>query len=212
MRVGLIAHYNYSYHSTGEQVSIHNVFNTFASEALLLIEHQNFPDLDISQASPESLFDTLQCWALDFAQFVLEPIVSDFRRLQSRNEHQSVVSESSVADNSPQAVSKPIEPDDSKQRLSKPQDSVFPAKRVQKMPSLEMKTLADAVFILSNVSSSCCVFAPSSHVLQVKRFILRVQAALLIPEPCSNMVTTLQQLLEKFQSIGCYSQLFEQYL
>jgi len=48
--------------------------------------------------------------------------------------------------------------------------------------------------------------------LQVKRFILRVQAALFSPEPCSDMDTTLQQLLEKFQSIGCYSQLFEQYL
>jgi hypothetical protein len=170
LRVGLIAHYNYSYHSTGEQVSIHNVFNTFASEALLLIEHQDFPDLDISQASPESLFDTLQCWALDFARFVLEPIVSDFRQLQSRNEHQSVVSESSVADNSPQVASKPIELDESNQRLSKPQDSVFPAKRVQKMPSSEMKTQADAMFILSNVSSSCCVFALPSHVFAGEAF------------------------------------------
>ena len=137
---------------------------------LQLVEHQDFPDLDISQASPESLFDTLQCWALDFAQFVLEPIVSDFRRLQSRNEHQSVVSESPVADNSPQAASKPIELKDSNQRLSKPQDSVFPVKRVQKMPSLEMKTLADAVFILSNVSSSCCIFAILSHVFAGEAF------------------------------------------
>ncbi len=170
MRVGLIAHYNYSYHSTREQVSIHNVFNTFASEALLLVEHQNFPDLDISQASPESLFDTLQCWALDFVQFVLEPIVSELRRLQSRNEHQSVVSESPVADNSPQAASNPIELNDSKQRLSIPQDSIFPVKRVQKMPSLEMKTLADAVFILSNVSSSRCIFALPSHVFADEAF------------------------------------------
>jgi hypothetical protein len=170
LRVGLIAGYNYSYHSAGEQVSIHNVFNTFASEALQLVEHQDFPDLDISQAFPESLFDTLQCWALDFTQFVLEPIVSELRRLQSRNEHQSVVSESPVADNSPQAASKPIELNDSKQRLSKPQDSVFPVKQVQKMPSLEMKTLADAVFILSNVSSSCCIFAILSHVFAGEAF------------------------------------------
>ena len=169
-----------------------------------LMEFQKSLDIENSEASADSFFDTLQSWALSFVQLVFEPVTNQFQRLQTSGAPDDAMLGSSVTE----MVLEQKKFQDSTTNSLKTFYTAAPLNQAQKQ-SLEKKMLADVAFIVANVSSPQFWFCAFVTFLQAKASILRIQAGC-FSLPGSNM--NLQQLLKHYESNGCYNQLLEQYI
>ena len=93
-----------------------------------------------SEAFQESFFDALQCWALSFAQLVLEPITNEPQRRQSSGDPDIVMPKFSASAHGTEEVFK-----------THARDAARSVKDAPKQSS-EKKLRDDVAFITSNVS------------------------------------------------------------
>ncbi len=105
-----------------------------------------------SEATYGSFFDTLQGWALNFVQLVFEPLMDELQRPSSTHERQVSVIEPSKSHRYTQEKPARADLKYPKGDFPKVHDIDFPLKKVRNQSS-QTKMLADAAFILSNVSS-----------------------------------------------------------
>lgn len=161
------------------------------------MEFSESRDSENSEALPESFFDTLQSWALNFVQLVLEPIMNEQQRWQPSSQPEITVPKFSAYSRFTEEVSEP-----------QSRDAALSVKQTQKQRS-EKKLHDDVAFIILNVSYFEIWLVLASQRLQAKATILRIRADN-FSAPRSDM--TLQQLLKIYESTGCYNQLLEQYL
>jgi hypothetical protein len=138
--------------STGQHISISGVFDSFVSEVHCLLKLDKSEALNTSETAVGSFFDTLQGWALNFVQFTVEPIMEELRRPNSSHKPDVSVIEPSNTDRCVQENPARVEMKHQKANFSNAHDINFQLKKAQRQPS-QAKMLADAAFILSNVSS-----------------------------------------------------------
>jgi hypothetical protein len=140
--------------SSGQHINVCDVFNGFTSEVHRVLELDKPQAFETSETSVGSFFDTLQAWALNFMQFVFEPIMEELHRIKSPNAPPDAAGmEISHSDRFIQENPTRFESVIPNSERSKARNTNFLLKERQKQSS-QTKMLADVEFIRSNVSSS----------------------------------------------------------